>query len=213
MKRLQESKFIADKCGIVRWNVLILGFFLSTIFMSSSAYALGWMCPQRSMLLFGGVLDNGSLDQTVKFCAKTDSIYLVGISYDTQFIKIVKGLTLGGEVGIDERFGDGDSAEFWGGPSLRYNITICNIVTISLGFTGGLSAVTDAIGMERVRERYRPGDATLLFYFGPEVGFQFNSIPRVAFVLGIHHRSGAAGTLGNMGEGINGYICGIRYYF
>lgn len=82
----------------------------------------------------------------------------------------------------------------------------------------GLSVVTNPIGIERVREIQNSGDATLLYYLGPEIRLTFDALPETEFVYRVHHRSGAGEvsflpTLGDMVEGANANVFGIRLPF
>ena len=120
------------------------------------------------------------------------------------------GFDLGFEIGVAGRFGDGSSVEGWLGPSIRHRGITVGPLTVSPGSVVGLSAVSDSIGIEREREIRNDGDATLLLYFGPELMFKLEQLPNFEFVFRIHHRSGADGTLGNMGEGHNANIFGAR---
>ena len=84
--------------------------------------------------------------------------------------------------------------------------------------TAGFSAVTSSSGIERVREIEDDGDAAFLYYIGPEVGLVFSSLPKYEFLFRVHHRSGGANiswipSIGNMGDGSNAYLVGVRRRF
>lgn len=91
-------------------------------------------------------------------------------------------------------------------------------VKISLGLVMGLSVVTGPVSIERDVELENDGDATLLYYLGPEVALTFDAFPNIDFVFRTQHRSGAANlsylpTLGNMPDTSNANIFGIRTRF
>jgi len=119
---------------------------------------------------------------------------------------------LGGEVGVAGRFGTDSSAEIWGGLSIRTApIPIGNIGFLTPGIVIGLSAVTNTIGEERIREITTGGNAALLGYIGPELAFTFREMPNLAIVYRLHHRSGGFGSLGGMREGHNAQVLGLRW--
>ncbi len=69
------------------------------------------------------------------------------------------------------------------------------------------------MGEEIQREKGRGGNASFLFYLGPEVAFSFPGFRRWEIVYRLHHRSGAGGLLGGLYEGYNSNTIGIRYRF
>jgi hypothetical protein len=124
-------------------------------------------------------------------------------------------LNFGIEAGLAGRFGDRDAAEFWSGAVARYDgLVLFESVHVSPAFTFGLSAVTDTLeGREERREVGKDGDATLLFYMGPELNFSTPSHPEIELFARVHHRSGAWGTLGDMHGAANATVIGFRRRF
>ena len=181
---------------------------------SVAGFASDVLRPDQKVFLFGGVMVEGTFPgwTNIPFAGGLENNYIVGGALDTKLASY-GGFDFGVEVGTAGRFGDGASAEIWGGPSVHYRGFSIGSLTISPGLVFGLSAVTDAIGIERQREIDNSGNATLLFYFGPELAFRFKQLPNVEFVFRTHHRSGAEGTLGNMREGANANIFGVRFHF
>lgn len=117
------------------------------------------------------------------------------------------------EAGVAGRFGVRNSAEGWAGATARYDWTLGG-VNVGLGFTFGLSAVTDTVvGQESESEAFHGGDATLLFYMGPEIHASLANHPRIEAVIRLHHRSGAWETLGGMAAGADAAVTGIRFKF
>ena len=71
-----------------------------------------------------------------------------------------------------------------------------------------LSAVT------AISRRLSPeGGARLIGYLSPEIFFALVDHSEWEIVLRLHHRSGANGTFGGMGEGYNASVAGVRYRF
>lgn len=159
--------------------------------------------------------------------------YIVGAAYDRDLIDLGHGFYFDVEVGIADRYGNYkeccspivlsgsvvQSAELWAGPQIRYaGFLLFDVVRIGGAVTFGLSAATASIGREAQREVQDPGNAQLLYYLGPELDISTPRIPNADFVLKLQHRSGGKEvpflpTLGNMAEGYNANVAGIRYRF
>ena len=179
-----------------------------------SARASELVFRKDSIFIFGGVFSSNNMGNTLdpSVTQRFESNFILAGAYNRDFVDLGWNVIFSGELGLAGRFGNKSSAEVWGGPSLRYRgIHIGNIVTISPGITVGLSAVTAPIGIESAREIDHGGDARLLFYFSPELGFSFASLPDTEIVYRMHHRSGLMGTLGKMREGANAHTLGIRW--
>jgi hypothetical protein len=117
------------------------------------------------------------------------------------------------EAGLAGRFGVRNSLEAWGGAVARYDWTL-GPVQVGLGFTLGLSGVTDTVeGQESQSEAFHNGNAALLFYMGPEIHASLVEHPRVEYFFRIHHRSGAWETLGHMAAGADAAVTGLRLKF
>lgn len=181
---------------------------------NGAALASDVLRPNQTVFLFGGVMVEGTFPgwTNIPLAGGVERNYLVGGALDTKLFSL-GGFDFGLEVGTAGRFGDSASAEVWGGPSVHYRGFTLGSVTISPGLVVGFSAVTRAIGIERQREIDSSGNASLLFYLGPELAFRFAQLPNVEFVFRTQHRSGAEGTLGKMREGANANIFGARFRF
>ena len=168
-----------------------------------------------SIMIFGGIFSDRNMGQTLfNPFGSHESNYLAGAAIGTDIAKLPWNFVFGSELGVAGRFGDGTSAEAWGALSLKYRgLVLGNVVTLSPGLSFGLSAVTAPIGIERQREIDHNGNATLLFYFSPELAFMFHQWPNLEFVLRLHHRSGLLGTLGRMHEGANANVLGVRWHY
>ena len=77
----------------------------------------------------------------------------------------------------------------------------------------GLSAVSNPIGQEGLRQIDNRGNANVLFYLGFDLAFALATLPDTELVIRIQHRSGGYGTLGGMKEGNNANVIGIRQRF
>jgi hypothetical protein len=195
---------------VVFWFVLFVAF----VIPRGAAFASDVLKPNQTLFLFGGVFRSGTFPgwTMIPFDGRVERNYLAGGAVDTKFFSS-NGFDFGVEVGLAGRFGDSTSAEVFGGPSVHYRYITIGTVRVSPGFVAGLSAVSNTIGIERQRELDNSGNATLLFYLGPELAFQFEQLPDVEFVVRTHHRSGAEGTLGRMREGHNANLFGARFHF
>ena len=193
----------------------------------------------NSILVFGGRMSTTDIYTTTLFNLTAHSTgpnydnYIVGAAFDHDLLNLGHGFYFGVEVGIADRYGNYkqccrpvimsnsivESGELWAGPQVRYaGILLFNVVRIGGSVTIGLSAATASIGRELQREVNDPGNARLLYYLGPELDFSTPSIPNLEFVIRLQHRSGGADvpiipTIGNMAEGYNANVAGIRYRF
>jgi hypothetical protein len=167
-----------------------------------------------SILVFGGVFSKGNLQESLTPFVAHERNYLVGIAYARDFVNLGGGFNLGGEVGYAARFGeDRDSSELWAGPALRHRgFPIGNLVTLSPALVLGFSAVTAPIGIESGREIKHGGTASVLFRFSPELAFRFDAWKNFELVYRIHHRSGLYGIIGDLKEGSNAHVIGLRWY-
>ena len=150
----------------------------------------------------------------VDWLAGYEDNYIFGAGYQ-RFLGDPNGLRYGLEVGLAGRFGYGEaSLEAWGGVVARYDMTFFDTIKVGSALTIGLSVVTNTMpGHEREREAGRHGDATLLFYLGPEVSVSHVDNPNLEVFLRLHHRSGAWTTLGKMTGVMDATAVGIRYHF
>jgi hypothetical protein len=188
----------------------------------------------NSILVFAGIMSTTDIYSTMVL--NLDKLYqhpnydnyVAGVAYDRDLFDLGHGFYFGAEFGVADRFGYYKvccdtiiksssivhSGEFWAGPQIRWSgILLFDSVRVGGAVTAGLSAATASIGRERQREINDSGNARFLFYLGPELDFSAPSIPNLEFVLKLQHRSGANGTLGNLEEGYNGNVAGIRYRF
>jgi len=172
------------------------------------------------LFIFGGVMTEGDFPGSamVPLMGSLEDVFVAGAAYNHEFANHGPDWSFGGEVGLAGRFGNQSSADFWIGPSLRYNGFSIGSLTVSFGIVAGFSAVTSSSGIERVREVTDGGDAALTYYLGPEIGLTFDALPDKQFLFRSHHRSGGKNvsflpTIGNMGDASNAYLFGVRQPF
>jgi hypothetical protein len=170
--------------------------------------------PIQSIFVFGGQFTKRSMGNTADmFNVEYDDNYIVGLGYQ-RFPWTLRRFYFGWEIGVAGRFGDLTSAELWGGAALRHRgITFFDRLTVTASFTAGFSAVTEAQGFEHHREISRDGDASFLFYLGPDIALSIPAFPNTEFFYRLHHRCGANGTLGDLSEGYNANVIGVRFKF
>ncbi len=171
--------------------------------------------PPNSVFVFAGQFTMERMAWSIDpFTARHESNYIVGGAYNRDFFYLPGGFIVGGEIGVADRFGMGQSAELWGGISIRHSgIVFFNTLRVAPGITLGFSGITNAVGTEANRERDRNGNAHFLGYLGPELALALQDYPNWEAVYRLQHRSGALGTLGNMTEGANANVFGVRYRF
>jgi hypothetical protein len=156
---------------------------------------------------FGGAIHIFGVDYTQN--------YLLGVTYGRNFADLGAGFLLGGVAGAAVRFGadDDTSGEVWAGFRVKHQGLVIGNVVISPAFTAGISAVTGETEIEKRREQDRGGDASFLGFLGPELSVRWSGAPNLELTWQLHHRSGANGIFGDMGEGSNANVFGIRYRF
>ena len=149
------------------------------------------------------------------FTSEYEDNFVVGAGYQHFVLEWPETLHFGGEIGLAGRFGESDSAEIWGGVVARYDgFTLFDTARLSPALTFGLSAITSPmVGREQNNEIRDKGDATLLFYLGPELSLSFTDHPQLELFWRVHHRSGARGTLNDMHGAANANTFGLRWRF
>lgn len=162
------------------------------------------------LLVFGGPYTSRSIGDTAQvFDVPYEDNYAIGLGWQ-RFYWHWSSFYFGTEVGVAGRFGTDETAEIWAGPVIRHKgFDLAGYLSVTPSITAGLSAVSDSMGAEGLRERYRDGDATLLFYLGPQIGVTLAALPNVEVFYRLHHRSGAGHTLGNFDEGYNANVLGV----
>lgn len=173
------------------------------------------LLKQNVFVLGGASVGDGDIFSAANpFTAHYEDNIVVGGGYQRFFYESLN-ISIGVEAGLAGRFGDKNSAEVWGGVVGRYDgFVLFETLKIAPAFTFGLSAVTGTMaGREERLEAESGGDATLLFYLGPELNFSLAAYPNAELFWRIHHRSGALGTLGDMDGAANANVVGARIGF
>jgi hypothetical protein len=169
--------------------------------------------PQTRLHFFFGQYTTDNMGDTL-FKANYEKNQVLAGAYSRDFLELGYGLHLGSEVGVAIRFGTNVTGELWSGVVIRHKgFTSREGINVALSFTVGLSAISKSMGEEIKREIGRGGNASFLFYLGPEIVVTFPGLRCWEFVYRLHHRSGAGGTLGGLYEGYNSNTFGLRYRF
>jgi hypothetical protein len=171
--------------------------------------------PQTRIHIYFGQYTTDNMGDTLKiFKAHYEKNYLLAGAYSRDFLELRDGTHLGGEIGVAARFGTNITGELWGGVVFRPKaFTSREGITVGMAFTVGLSAISKSMGEEIKREIGRGGNASFLFYLGPEIVVTFPGLRNWELVYRLHHRSGAGGLLGGLYEGYNSNTFGLRYRF
>jgi hypothetical protein len=169
----------------------------------------------HSVFLFGGQFTTDNMGKSLNpFTARHESNFITGVAYEQDFYEASYGLVLGVEIGVANRYGMGKSMELWGGVNVRHSgLVFSNFLRVIPGITVGFSAITKPVGIEAEERSRHNGNAHILGYLSPELALGFQRFPNVELVYRLQHRSGAFRTFGNMGEGANANIIGVRYRF
>ena len=149
---------------------------------------------------------------------------LMAAALDWTPMDVPLNFKLGLEAGLAFRddgdtYGEGGtSQEIWFGPKIRHIGLKLGPILIKPAITLGFSYVTDSNGLELAREIRDNGDASFIYYGGPEVGLSLKSKRNLELVGRNHHRSGAGRvsympTIAKMGDVNNANLIGIRYRF
>jgi hypothetical protein len=170
--------------------------------------------PAHNVMVFAGQYTTDNLGNTINpLIVNPEKQGIVAIAYGHDWYRW-HGFVLGTEVGAGLRFGQGGSGELWGGFNIRHTgIVLFNTMRIGAGITVGLSAITQATGIEAEREIKDHGNATVLAYLGPEMTLAALNNPNWELVYRIQHRSGAYGVIAHFIEGANAHTLGLRYRF
>ena len=185
-----------------------------------------------SIFVFAGALSTRNMGATANFdihwpVGPNYDNYIVAAAYDHDFYSMY-AFAVGGEIGLADRFGYFkeccdpvikstnivNSPELWLGPRFSFDgVTLFGAIRIGGAMTFGFSFTENSIGVERGREVVKSGSARVLGYLGPEIFLALADHPEWELVYRLHHRSGADGTFGRMGEGYNANTLGLRYRF
>lgn len=165
-----------------------------------------------ALFVFGGPLTSGYFSDAIQPWAwALESNAFVGVGYQRFFYEY-QSFELGFEAGLGVRIGSPISGEAWAGLVGRLTEFEIGPVNITPSITGGLSVVTDTIGVESTRTAAAGQSATLLYYLAPEVAISHDDHPDWEAFGRVQHRSGGFGTIANI-DGSNALTVGLRYKF
>lgn len=163
---------------------------------------------------FGGVLTKGGLGDTILFQAGYGSDWILGGGYQRFVLSNRWGFSLGGEMGVAGRFDGSTTGEIWAAGVIRHaGFTLFDRLSIAGSVSFGFSAVSGPNSIERQREIAHNGNASFLFYLRPEIDVSTPRLPGTELFIATQHRSGGNGVLGNLAEGSNASVIGIRRRF
>jgi len=169
----------------------------------------------QAVFAFGGRYVDGYFEHALApLVADYEDNVVLGAGYQKFLAEPLPDFHLGVEAGLALRGGQQASGEVWAGAVARYDgWTIGEQLRISPAFTFGLSAVTNSIGVEAERAADRHADPGLLFYLAPEINLSAPDNPDTELFYRVQHRSGAWGTMGDMFDGHNAQVIGLRHHF
>lgn len=210
LKRATSTRYGKRPHRLRRWLTAI-GLLVPGLCTQALGYDL-LLTPQpmdEAVFAFGGRM----MEHVYNPFAGYEDNYFLGGGYQRLWGDY-DGFRYGGEVGLTGRFGPENSVEAWAGAVGRYDFRVFDLFRAGVSMTFGLSAVTGtAVGRERDSEAFDHGNATLLFYMGPELNLSLIDHPETEVFVRLHHRSGAWGTLGGMAAGADASVAGIRFHF
>ncbi|ESR26835.1 hypothetical protein [Lutibaculum baratangense] len=169
----------------------------------------------NGILLFGGRYTLDDMGESFPWSGPTQtSDYFLGGALARDMAELPAGFVLGAEAGLAARFGSAPtSIEVWGGARLKHHGLVVGDVNIAPAVTLGVSATTNPLAIESIRERSRLGSTQVLAYFTPEISLRLRQYERAELVYRLQHRSGAFGLFGGVTEGANANALGVRWRF
>ncbi|WP_052731940.1 hypothetical protein [Devosia geojensis] len=197
------------KSILVMIGALSMGFLASVPAMGEE------LSKDEAVFVFGGRYYSDHLEDQLNplgpFGVDYEDNFLIGGGYQ-RFYLGPEWLRFGWEAGASVGFGEDVRGEAWAGIVGRFDALRIGQVNISASVTGGLSAITNTIGIET--DRVAPdANPHLLFYIAPEIGVTLDSNPNLEAFMRVQHRSGGWGLISNMGDGHNATSVGLRWRF
>ena len=166
----------------------------------------------ETVFVFGGPFTSGYFSDAIQPSHwQLESNAFAGVGYQ-RFFYGYDSFQLGVEAGLGVRIGEPVSGEAWAGLVARLTEFEIGPINITPSVTGGLSVVTDTIGVETTRTLASGQSATLLYYLAPEIAISHDEHPEWEAFGRIQHRSGGFGTIANI-DGSNALTVGLRYKF
>lgn len=166
----------------------------------------------ENVFVFGGPFTTGYFSDVFAFWDNGyESNVFAGVGYQ-KFFHSYESFQLGLEAGLGLRLGAPSSGEAWAGLVGRLTEIELGDINITPAVTGGLSVVTDTIGVETDRTAAAGQSATILYYLAPEIAVSHDDHPEWEGFARIQHRSGGFGTIAHI-DGSNAVTAGLRYKF
>jgi hypothetical protein len=187
-----------------------------------AALGSAWLClvapvqaqpvSDENVFIFGGPLTAGYFGDTLQpWRWKLESNVFAGVGYQ-HFFHEYHSFQMGIEVGAGVRIGAPVSGEAWMGLVSRLGTFEIGPLNITPSITGGLSVVTDTIGVETEREMEAGQSAHVLYYLAPEIAVSVDEYEQWEAFGRVQHRSGGFGTIAHI-DGSNAVTAGLRYKF
>ncbi|MBO6508168.1 MAG: hypothetical protein JJ979_06740 [Roseibium sp.] len=165
-----------------------------------------------NVMLFGGPLSSGSLEDVLLFKSDYEDAGFVGLALGRE-VYSNDWFSIEFEGGIGQMFGDSRGAQVWGAGYARWhrfpwNNTLRTTIAVSIGLNYSFR------DLRFERQSAAPDDAKkLLHYFSPEVTFALPEYEQTELVFRIHHRSSVYGLFDCRNCGSNTPTIGVRYRF
>jgi hypothetical protein len=168
-----------------------------------------------ALTVYGGKLAEETIEDIYTFSATFDTpAYLVTAALARRMASFFDdGLIFELEGQVTKHFDYMDHWELNGLGIFRLPLfSRSEVLNMSLAWGGGLSLASEIPRVEEEEAIRDDEDANeLLFYMLVELTFNIPKAPQWNLVFRLHHRSGAAGTLGEVGSN---FVCaGFKYYF
>lgn len=165
-----------------------------------------------NVMLFGGQLASGSLEDVLRFNTDFEDASFVGVAVGRE-IYSNDWFSIEIEGGAGQLFGDSRGAQVWGAGYARWHrFPWNNVLRTTIAASVGVNYSARDIRFER--QSAAPDDAhKLLHYFSPEVTLALPEHEQTELVLRVHHRSSVYGLFGCRNCGSNTPTVGIRHRF
>ncbi|WP_172123300.1 MULTISPECIES: hypothetical protein [unclassified Devosia] len=188
-----------------------IGACIAVAALSAAPSYAGPITDGSNVFIFGGRFQDEWVWETAAFWRPHyEDNYFVGAGYQTFVADLPANFHFGLELGVGMRVGQEASAEIWTGVVLKNDGVTIGDVTISPAITGGISMVSDTIGVEKERAGWIDRNVPVLFYMGPEIAVSHADFPDLEMFARIHHRSGGYGVIAEI-DGSNAATLGLRF--
>jgi len=165
-----------------------------------------------NVMLFGGALNSGSLEDVLLFKTGYEDAGFVGLAFGRE-VYSNEWFSIEVEGGVGLLAGDSHGSQIWGAGYARWNrFPWNNIVKTSIAASIGINYSFRDIDFEQ--RTAAPGKSKqLLHYFSPEITFALPEFQHTELVVRIHHRSSVYGLFDCRRCGSNTPTIGLRHRF